>query len=127
MAAKQKGPWQKALEHLIVGMVLIISGATWAPKTIAGSFLVSAGVNQALSWAKPDGPPPSSFITSPIASMKEYSYEAASNTVRAAARVLVWLVVFVGFIAWGLVELRLMLGCGVDGLIGAAKRAVGIG
>lgn len=127
MAAKQKGPWQKALEHLIVGMVLIISGATWAPRTISGSFLVSAGVNQALSWARPDGLPPSSFITSPIASIKQYSYEATSNTVKAVARVMVWLVVFIGFIGWGLVELRLMLGCGVDGLISAAKRVVGIG
>ncbi len=123
----KKGPWQKALEHLVVGAALIVSAATWAPKTIAGSFLISAGVDQATSWAKPAGPTPTSFITSPVASLEQYSYRATRFTLESAARVAVWLTVFVGMIAWGIVELRLMIGCIVDGMIDAARRAAGMG
>ncbi len=130
MNRSQKGPWQKSLEHFIVGLILIVSAVTWAPKTIASSFLVSAGVNQALSWAKPDhqdAGESTGFFSSPLQTIKDYSYSATRNTVEAVARVVVWLAVFIGFIGWGLIELRLMIGCWVDGTIAAAKRAVGFG
>ncbi len=117
-ARKIKSDWRRFWDHLIIGLLLIISAWTWAPNAVVKSGIVRAGVRQALTWAEPA---PRSVVgaqdTGIIAGIKrlgssiaqsthETAYEAGFVVVNAMASALIWVLVFVGLTFRGLLELR---------------------
>lgn len=109
--------WKKTLEHLVVGLV-VLGSTLWAPSCIAGSWVVSTGVEQMLEWAEPTdtmetAQEPAGIterlrgtLRSGVRAVHEAGYEATRFTLTALGRFLVWALVFVGMIAWGALELR---------------------
>jgi hypothetical protein len=116
-----KSSWRKSLEHVVIGAVLITSAATWAPSCVAGSWVVEAGVNQALAWAEPDQDEPASLLARAGQKIHESAYTATRATVEAVARMMTWTAVFIGLLLWGLIEIRYALLRALDGILGIPR------
>jgi len=122
-----KNPWAKALEHGFIAVILAWS-LTWAPSKIAGSNIVSKGVENALTWLQPaaeKSAPQSDTVLDKIKSyadragnvVQSSAYSVTRSSTTALARFMVWALVFVGLVFWTLFEFRKALVKILEGLL----------